>query len=94
MEGLVCQGRALDLSQEVGASWRVFAFPSESALVHWMATGPLLIFMAFPSKQTQFCGTWIVISSPPTYMGSITALLELLSLSSFFPSLCPQDLFS
>lgn len=67
-------------------------FPSESVLVYWMATSPLLVFVVFPSKQTQLCSTWIVISSPPTYMISITALLELLSLSSFFFLIMPPRL--
>lgn len=81
-EGLVW---ALSVSHKVGVSWRVFDLPTESALVYSMATSPLLIFVVFPSKQTQLCSTWIVIFSPPTYMVSISPLLELFRLSSFVP---------
>lgn len=65
----------------------MFHLPSISALVCWMAgvQSLLLIFVVFPSKQTQFCITWIVFSSPPTCMVPVVAVLELLSFSSVFP---------
>lgn len=48
--------------------------------------------MVFPPKQTQFCITWIGFSSPPTCMVSITAVLELCSLSSVFFLIMPPRL--
>lgn len=92
-EGLVCQGTALELSVcHRSWDWAEGSLTSPVNL-HWCtATSPLLIFVVFPSKQTQFCSPWIVISSPPTYMVSITALLELLSLSSFFFLIMPPRL--
>lgn len=95
---------APSISQKVGCywgvlkvrvSWSAYDFPSKSALVCRMASfqSPLLIFVVFPSKQTQFCITWIVFSSPPTCMGSITAVLEFLSLSSVFPHCAPKTCF-
>lgn len=95
---------ALSISQKVGhywwvlkvrASWSVFDFPSKSAFVCWVASfqSPLLIFVVFSSKQTQFYITWIVFSSPPTCMVSIIDVLELLSLSSVFCHYAPKTCF-
>lgn len=76
-------------------SGSAFDFTSKSALVCLMASfeSLLMIFVVFPSKQTQLCIPWIVFSSPPTCVVSITAGLELFSLSSVFLHYAPKTCF-